>query len=201
MINLMPPDRKQTIGYGRKNRMLVRWLVAMLIGIAGIGVVVGAGYFYINQQTRLYENQVQTTRAQLGAQKLEETQKRLEEISSSTKLALQVLSRQVLFSKVLQQVGTVMPSGSILQNLSVGKLDGALDLQIIARDYQTATQVHVNLKDPENKLFEKADILSINCGPSVNTDGTRVPYPCQTTIRALFTKNNPFLFINQGAQQ
>lgn len=202
MINLMPHDRKQDLIYARKNRVLVRWLTGMLVGFAGIGLVVAGGYFYIDHQTKLYERQIQQTRERLGAQKLEETQQKLEAISSSTKLANQVLSKQVLFSEVLQQVATVTPRGAVLQNLTVGKLDGGIDLQFIATDYQTASQVHINLADPNNKLFQKADLLSVNCTAQATAPGsTTNPYPCQTSIRALFTKDNPFLFINKGAQQ
>jgi hypothetical protein len=197
----MPHDRKQDLLYARRNRLVVRWLVAMVAGIVGVIIVVTGGYFYINQQTKLYERQVQATRDRLGAQKLEETQKRLESISASTKLSLQALSKQVLFSEVLQQVATVTPRGAVLQNLTVGKLDGGIDLQFIAKDYQTATQVHINLQDPANKLFEKSDLLSVNCTAQSTTPGATInPYPCQTSIRALFTKNNPFLYINQGAR-
>lgn len=200
MINLMPNEHKEHLAYARRNRELVRWVIAMFIGILGIGIVVAVGYFYINQQTVQYETTVQQTRDRLGAQKLEDTQKRLESISASSKLALQVLSKQVLFSEVLQQVGAVTPRGAVLQNLTVGKLDGGIDLQFIAKDYQTATQVHVNLQDPSNKIFEKADIVSINCAAPSTSPGTANPYPCQATIRALFMKDNPFLFINRGAR-
>jgi hypothetical protein len=201
MINLMPRERKESISYARRNKVLVNWVIAMFIGILGIGVVVAGGYYYIDMQTKQYQQSVQQTRERLGAQKLEETQKRLEEISASSKLALQVLSRQILFSEVLQQVATVTPRGAVLQNLTVGKLEGGIDLQFIATDYQTATQAHVNLQDPNNKIFEKADLISITCAPpSTTPDATANPYPCQTSIRALFTKNNPFLFINKGAR-
>lgn len=197
----MPQERKESISYARRNKVLVNWVIAMFIGILGIGVVVAGGYYYIDTQTKQYQKNVQQTRERLGAQKLEETQKRLEEISASSKLALQVLSRQILFSEVLQQVATVTPRGAVLQNLTVGKLEGGIDLQFIATDYQTATQAHVNLQDPNNKIFEKADLISITCAPPSTTPGTTAnPYPCQTSIRALFTKNNPFLFINKGAR-
>lgn len=198
MINLLPHELKQNISFARKNRTLRHWIIAMVVGIAGIGMIVAGGYFYIQQSTVAYQREVQLKKERLNAQKLEETQARLENISTSTKLALSVLSRQILFSEVLQQVGSIMPSGAILQNLSVGKLDGGIDLQVIAKDYQTATQVQVNIQDPDSKIFEKADIVSINC--ATPTPDAPNDYPCQVSIRALFTKNNPFLFIKKGVQ-
>ena len=199
MINLLPPEVKKSVVYALRNRSLMRWLTAMAFGIAGIGVIVAGGYVYIQQSTRTYQNQVQTKKESLSAQKMEETQARLESISSSTKLALSVLSRQILFSEVVQQVGSIMPSGAVLQNLNVAKLDGGIDLSVIAKDYQTATQVQVNIQDPDNKIFDKADIVSISCASP--TPEAPNPYPCQVNIRALFNKNNPFLFINRGTAQ
>lgn len=194
MINLLPPDIKENIAYARRNLTLAKWISAFTLGLVGIGAVVIAGNIYISQSEKTYASDVQHKKNQLVEQRLEETQKRTEEISSSTKLVLQVLSRQVLFSELLRQIGAAMPSGASLQSLSLGKLEGGLDLQAVAVDYHTASQVQVNLSDPANKIFEKADIISITC----STENTKKEdrYPCQISIRALFAKNSPFLFTN-----
>jgi len=197
MINLLPPDLKTSIIYARRNTMLIKWLVATLVGLAGVGAVVVAGQFYINHSVNAYKTEVQRSKEQLSAQKLEETQARVTDISNSIKLATQVLSREVLFSKLLQQIGAVMPAGSSLQSLTIGKLEGGIDLQAAAVDYQTATQVQVNLEDPRNKIFDSADIVSVSCTNS-DDPAKKQDYPCQVSIRASFTKNNPFLFVQTG---
>lgn len=196
MINLLPPDIQTSVGYARRNVSLTRWVAAMALGVIGIAVVYGVGILQIQQSTEAFQGRIINQKQQLGIQKFDETQKQTTDISNSIKLTIQVLSRQVLFSGLLQQVGTVMPSGSTLQNLTIGKVDGSgIDLQAAAKDYQTATQVQVNLADPNNKLFEKADIVTVSC--SATLQQANAEYPCQVTIRALFAKNNPFLFINQ----
>jgi len=197
MINLLPPDLKTSIIYARRNTTLIKWLVATLIGLAGVGAVVVAGQLYINHSVNIYKSEVQRSKQQLSAQKLEETQARVTDISNSIKLATQVLSREILFSKLLQQIGAVMPSGSSLQSLTIGKLEGGIDLQAVAVDYQTSTQVLVNLKDPQNKIFESADIVSVSCTNNDNPE-KKQDYPCQVSIRASFAKNNPFLFVQSG---
>lgn len=196
MINLLPEDLKENLLYARRNRFLSKWLIAVFIGLVGIGGVVLAGNLYINQSTKAYAGEVQRRKDQLAEQKFEDTQKRTEEISSSTKLALQVLSRQVLFAELLRQIGAAMPSGAALQSLSIGKLEGGIDLQAVASDYQTATQVQVNLADPANKIFEKADIVNVTCSGDDLADKR---YPCQISIRALFAKNSPFVLTDKPA--
>lgn len=199
MINLMPAEMKETLLYARRNLSLGKWLVAVLAGLAGIGIVILAGNYYVDSSSRNYAKDVENRKQQLQSLKLEDTKRRVDEISSNTRLALQVLSRQVIFSEILKQIGTVMPSGSSLQNLSINRLEGGLDLQAAVADYQTGTQVQVNITDPRNKIFEKADIISITC----QTENLTNPrYPCLVNIRALFAKDSPFLFASkQGASQ
>lgn len=193
MINLMPPESRQEIKFARKNTQLRKWLTFTTIGLIGIVVIIISGIWFIQQSTETQQKQVNTAREQLKNQKLEETQARVSGISDSVKLVADVLSRQVLFSELLRQIGSVMPSGTNLESLNIGAIEGGLDLSARAVDYQSATQVQVNLANPENKIFEKADIINISCSPQ-NNESEPNPYPCTVSIRALFAKENSFQF-------
>lgn len=195
MINLLPTDTRDNLLYARRNTKLLRWIIAISIGIVGLLAVTIMGLFYMEYSTNQIQKQVELSRAELKTQKLEETQKQAENMSNSFKLVTQVLSKQIIFSEVLRQVGAVMPSGASLANLSIEQLQGGIDLQVVAEDYQTATQVQVNLQDPANKLFEKVDIVSVSCADGQDQD-TQGDYPCTGSYRALFTDNSPFLFLN-----
>lgn len=207
MINLLPPEVREDIAYARKNTQLLRWITAMIAVIAGIFIVVIIGQLYINQSSKSYAAQIEETQNILKVQKLEETQGKVEGISGSIKLAVQVLSRQLLFSSILKQIGAAIPEGAVLTGLSINKVEGGIDLTAAATDYNTATQVQLNLQDPNNKIFEKADIVSVQCNAptgessnpitgQTNTNQLDALYPCKITVRALFAKNNSFLLIN-----
>lgn len=196
MINLLPLQTKKSIAYARHNTMLRRWIAATLLGVTGILAVLVFGHLNITSSTATWQKQIDETKQRLSAQKLEETQKRVTEISDSVKLASQVLSKQILFSKLLAQIGAVMPEGTSLQSLSIASVEGGIDLSAVAKDFQTATQVQVNLSDPENKIFEKADIVSTTCADTQDTD-----YPCQITLRALFAKDNIFQYSSNTKQK
>jgi hypothetical protein len=193
MINLLPPDVKQEIAYARRNTKLLRVVSAGGAAIAGMLVIILFGYIFIHNSMVHYQTQIAQSQDTLKTQKLDETQKRVETISSDLKLIVQVLSKEVLFSKLVKQIGSAMPANSVMSNIDISKVQGGLDLTANAVDYQTATQVQVNLQDPANKLFDKVDIISVTCGGTTNPR-----YPCTVIMRALFTKNNPFLFINNG---
>ena len=200
MINLLPPDIKENLVYARRNTRLRHWAMGIFFSILGVVTIVSAGYLYLQSSIRSYTIQVEQGSEQLKAQKLEEVQGQVQDLTDSLKLVVQVLQREVLFSKLLSQIGSVLPSGSVLTNLSINKLSGGLDLQAAARDYQTATQVQVNLQDPKNKIFEKADIVNIQCltDDAARTAGSQ--YPCTVQLRALFSQNNPFLFIQPASK-
>lgn len=203
MINLLPPDKKQSIAFARRNTTLIGWLTSVLISFGLVIVIIVLGFMYTSQAIKSYNEQIAETQETLKVQKLEETQKRVEEISSSLKLVVQVLGKEVMFSKLLQQIGAAMPPDTILTSLSINQLQGGLDLQASATNYQTASQVQVNLKDPSNKIFSNADLVGIQCGTSAGTSTTSTTetranskYPCSVTIRVQFSPDSPFSVMN-----
>jgi Tfp pilus assembly protein PilN len=202
MINLLPTDQKQAISYARKNTHLRRWVFVLLFALVGVCFVIIAGLWYINAATKNLENQVAQSELLLQQQQLPETRQEVQNISDSLNLTLQVLSRQILFSRLIRQVGSAIPEGAVLTSLTISETQGGIDLEAKARDYTTATQVQVNLEDPNNQIFSKADIINVGCG----TSGEDAEYPCSISLRALFATNNQFQFISptappQGTQQ
>lgn len=194
MINLLPPRVKQSYRYGMANVKLIRWVAAGLIALVGLGVIGTYGWLSMHQNIITNQNQILAAQVMLQKQKQKQTYAQVQDITSSFKLVVQVLSKEVLFSKLLTQMAAAMPSGSYLSDLTIGKVQGGLDVTAQAADYKTATQVQVNLADPTNQIFAKADIVNITCSIKNAKDPS---HPCTVTIRALFSADNPFLFINQ----
>jgi len=195
MINLLPSDIRQNYVYARRNTSLFRWSLLLLLSIAGVGVIVAGGLFYINKSINDYTANNAKAQQALKDQKIDDVQKQVQAISGSLKLVVQVLSKEVLFSKLITKIGAAIPAKATLTDLNISKTQGGIDLTAVAKDYNTATQVQVNLQDPANKIFDKADLIGITCNTSTTTDAN---YPCTVTIRAQFTKNNPYLFISSS---
>jgi Tfp pilus assembly protein PilN len=187
VINLLPPELKTAYRFGRINRHLVHWIVALTFGIIGAVLITAVGYFYLHQSAKSYAKQVETTNQQLVAQNLTGVQSQIKDISNNLKLAVDVLSKQILFSNLLDQLGKTMPTNTLLTGLSISQSQGAVDISALAKDYAAAAQIQVNLQDPANQIFSKADTININCA-------TTSDYPCSVQIRALFDANNPYMF-------
>ncbi len=192
MINLLPPKLKQAYRYGRVNRHLIHWIFVFAAGIAGAAIITAFGYLYLNQTANSYKSQIAASNQQLASQNLNSVQSQVKEISNNLNLVVQVLSKQVLFSELLQQLTKLMPADTNLTGLSISQAQGAIDITANAKNYSAATQIQVNLTSPDNQLFSKADIVSISC--SGNT-----AYPCSIALRALFSPNSSYMFINNKA--
>ncbi len=199
MINLMPPAKKSEIIYARRNSFLIRWLMGICLAALGIALITGAGLFYLKQDSKSHQDSIRDTRALLAEQKEAETIKRAEEMSGTLQLAVDVLSKEILFSKLLQKIAQVIPPGTVLKSLSLdSELQGGLDLEVSASSYATGVRAQVNLADPNNGIFERADLGDVTCltNPEEPTD-----YPCTATMRALFDQDhNAFLKLNQGEE-
>jgi Tfp pilus assembly protein PilN len=180
MINLLPPEYAMRIRFGRSNAMLRRWIIGAGAAIGGLIIIVAGGLIYIRSQSVDLQNQLNKTNQSLKAQNLEKVQKDAADVTGDIKIINQVLGNEIHFSDLIQDIGKAMPSGAVLESLTLSKVNGSLDLSASAKDYTSAAQVAINLNDPANGLFSKVDIVNINCGLSST-------YKCAGTFKALFS--------------
>ena len=197
MINLLPPATRQNYAYAQGNQKLLRWILAMTGGLVILGIIGTYGWINLHQATVQTTNRVNLAQANLAKNNLNGTNKDIQTISNDFQLVVKVLSHEVIFSKLLSQMATTLPPGANLTSLNITNTAGGsgLDITAEANNYITATQVQVNLADPANGIFAKADLVSITC----SAHPTNAAYPCTVQLRAQFAQNNQFLFINQKA--
>lgn len=195
MINLLPPEHASAIRYGRQNTILRKRLIGMAFAVAGLIIILAAGWVYINQQTKSLRKGIDATNQQLQVQDLKGVQADAKEISGDIKVINQVLGNEINFSSLVQAIGQVVPHGAVLGSLSLSKIDGAIDLSANTADTPAAAQLAANLSDPKNGLFYKVDVVSVNC---VNA---KQAYPCTATFKALFlpTVKTKFLSVPKGS--
>lgn len=197
MINLLPHEFATNIRYGRLNTTLRRWFLGVLVATGGLILIIAIGWLYMGGQSESLEHYIATNKQQLESQKLDQVQKDASEISGDVKVINQVLSREISFSALMQDIGKIMPTGTVLNGLTLAKVDGAIDLTASARDYTSAAQVAINLSDPGNNIFSSIDIVSISCPKS------SVAYKCSGIYKALFQNNakNRYLGVASGVKQ
>jgi len=197
MINLLPPEIKLGYHYARRNVRLRRWVIMCVVALVGLGALTTFGLLRLHQANRQYTNQIASTQRLFKQEDFAGTQKQVQDISNSFRLVVKVLGQEVLFSELLKQIAAIIPPNTDLTGLNINQAQPGITISAMATNYTAATQVQVNLADPANKIFSKADIVSLTCGNSNNLNPN---YPCTVTVQALFAANNPFLFINSKGQ-
>jgi hypothetical protein len=207
MINLLPFGLNKGYRYARSNVILRRWVVIQLIALIGLAAIATYGLLTLEQSSREYSNKISSRQDMLRVEQYDKTQAHIKNINGNFKLVIKVLEQEILFSELIKQIGTTIPSRANLTGLNISQTKGAIDISANAADYKTATQVQVNLSDPQNKIFSRADIVNINCGgggSSASGSATKAvnsKYPCTVNIRALFAPDNPYLFINSKGKK
>lgn len=190
MINMLPSEYVDVIRHSKLGEHLVRWLFSLVAAIFGLLIIFTLGWLYLDHQTKTLTSEVAGGKSQLEQQNLSGVKKDAEQISKDIKVINQVLSREIRFSELIQEIGKAMPPGTILGGLTLAKVDGSIDLTASAKDYTTGAQIALNLSDPKNNLFSRADIISINCTSSDTA------YKCGVSLKALFSKNSKNQFLN-----
>lgn len=194
MINLLPPRYAQQIRRGRLNDFLRKWFIGSALASVGLLIILALGWLYINHQSNNLTANITSINGQLQAQNLPKVQKDAETISADIKIINQVLAKEIRFSDLIQEIGKIMPPGTVLGGLTLSKANGTIDLTASARDYTSAARVAVNLSDPKNNLFDRADILNITCA----TDSSA--YKCTVSLKALFNKTAQIRFLTIPAR-
>lgn len=200
MINLLPPDVKNSYRYARSNVILRKWVVFLVFALIGLAAIGTFGLLTIQQSSSHYTKEIAATEATFAKEDYAGVQKRVQDISGSFKLVVKVLGQEVLFSKLINQIGATIPAQANLVGLNINQSQSAIDISANAVDYNTATQVQVNLADPKNKIFSKADIVNIACTSKTDPTSPSPQYPCTVSIKALFSNTNDYLFINSGSK-
>jgi type II secretory pathway component PulL len=187
MINLLPPEAKEAITYGRKNRSLVAWIGAFVIVLFGVLILTLAGAFYVNAEANTYTKKAEEAKQRIASQNLESAQKNAESFSSNLDTVVKLLKDQLLFSKIIRSMGAVLPDGVILKEINYDTKESTMSLDVIGPSEQSVTQAFINISSDTNKLFSKADLVQVQRG-----EGGQFT----ANIVVLINKDSEFFFLN-----
>jgi len=179
MINLLPPEKKQDIKYGRLNIILIQYVVlAMVVTVTLLGIVV-LGSNKLSSVQKDIQKEVKAS--ELKVNDLRGYHEQAQQISNQVQTLSNLFSREVKFSELLTSIGGVMPTGSSLTQLTLSD-DRTLPLSLTAdvTSEEVAAVLRKNLE--ESDIFEKADIVSLTAQNNIGSD-----YKFQVSINAVLT--------------
>ncbi|HJP80866.1 MAG TPA: PilN domain-containing protein [Candidatus Saccharimonadales bacterium] len=152
MINLLPHEDKRQIRAARSNTLLLRYNF-LILGVALIAAVsIGGVYFYLNNSKVASEATI--ARNKERASGFNDTANEASTFRANLATAKQIMDREVVYTKVVLKLAKSLPSGTVLQSLSLDASTFGTPTVLIAKT-KTANDA-IALKD----ALQKSDIFT-----------------------------------------
>lgn len=180
MINLLPPDTKAQISAARANTALIRYNFIALGGLVFMLVAVIIVYVYLINAKAAAEADITYNKAQVSDYSSVESE--ASTFRQNLNSARQILDNDVTYTKVVLEIANLLPSGIILDTLSLDSntFGTPTTLTARARDYQAALQLKDSLQHSD--LFTNVSIQSIS-------GGTENAYPLTVSLSVTIRKD------------
>lgn len=172
MINLLPPEVKDEIRFGQLNITAIQYAVLILAVSLSLVAVLFFGVTVISGDEQSLEQAIEEKSVVLSD--LEGSVAEAKDLESSIDTISALLAREVSFSELLQDIGSVIPDGASLSGLSLTG-DESLPLRIDAEvnSQPLAAILRENLENSD--LFSNADIQSITAS-NIDEQGNASQY-------------------------
>ena len=183
MINLMPTESKRQIKAARINTLLIRYTLILFIAGVFVAIILAGSYFLLTQQKAASELLIEASDTK--AQAYSNTQAEIASLSGNLSGARTVLDEQLLYSKALTNLASVMPAGTIIGNVSLKPESfgsAPATLEIYAATNEAATTLQSQFQS--SPYFTNVQLDSI-------TTEEEAPegYPYSATLTATFTRS------------
>lgn len=177
MINLLPNTIRTERRYGRFNRIaLIASLSVMAVALA-CAIIIGFGWMTIRSEKSAAESQIAQNTTEIS--QLDSARKQIDDTAKQLNTIKKLYDGEVQFSKIIPEIGSVIPPGAVLTSLSLtGNKDEPLQLSFRAKTQDLAPIIRANLAN--SQLFQSADIISVTGG----NDQTTTSVTAQTTAAA-----------------
>lgn len=158
MINLLPPQIKEQVGYARKNAKLAQmsrrfiWLAAML----------AAAFVFAHWQLGRTMEAAQAAQVEKNRriQAYSETEKEARQLSQRLSSVKQLQDKQTRFSLLLADLASVTPRGAYINTIALTEdTQKPVSINATADTYQTAARLRDALAS--SSRIEAVDISSI----------------------------------------
>lgn len=183
MINLLPDDSKKQIRAARSNVILMNYVVIIILAVVFLVGVFAAVYIVLtntksNAETVIKDNRSRTT--SYGT--VQQQTAALKQGLASSKL---ILDQEVVYSKVLTGIAGAMPSGVVINNLTLTPT--TLGSPITLQAYAKTTADALELKDSFQKspLFSNVSFQSLTPGVASIASG----YPIGISLSLVINKS------------
>lgn len=167
MINILPPELKEQIIYSKRNVIARNYLFVLLVIALLVGAALSVSHIYANQQISSLEADME--RAEERTEEFEDLENSVSSLNTQLQAIDQLIVQRPQFALLLEDIASVLPSGSYINGISLSEdmEDQPLQLQITAQSQQQAISVGDELL--ESNRIQSADIQNVS---DVDEDGS-----------------------------
>lgn len=162
MINLLPPEYKEEISYGRKNRKTLSWATTVGFGILSLLIVTFVGKVTIESAKGQAVTQKASIEDQIKQTKLSDTEKDYTSFINTTNNVKKIYSQEVLYSRLIRKLATLLPPDSKITNISLTDKDKALNLNFSNSRDGLGPVILVNLQNQGIQVSSRTSTLVSN---------------------------------------
>ena len=177
----MPDDAKKEIRSARTNVVLTRYIVVIILAFSFLVLLLEGSYVVLTQTKMSAEQLIEANDTKAGV--YNSTKAQVDELASRLSQAKTILDQEVLYSKVLMNIGQQMPAGTVLENITLDSNSFAgtpVNLKAYAKT--TADAVTLREKFQATPIFTNVNFNSVS-------DSAGIPgYPVSVSMTLSITK-------------
>jgi len=182
MINLMPDNAKKEIRSARTNVILTRYIIIIVLAFAFLTMLLAGSYVVLTQAKQSAQRLIDANGTK--AEVYSSTKAQVDTLSSGLSETKSILNQEVLYSKVLINIGQQMPTGTVIEKIS---LDAAsfTGTPLSLKAYAKTTEAAVALREKfqSSPIFTNVSFESVS-----DTSGGIAGYPVSVSMTLTITK-------------
>lgn len=177
MINLLPDQNKREIRAARMNVVLLRYNFFAMIAIGLLCTI--CVFFYLFLHTTQSSAASKTTENNEKAAAYAKTRTAADEYRNNLSVASKILANEVNYTNVIFTITKLLPSGVVLDGLSINTTDFGKQLSFSAHAKSVEKAAELKQKFQESAMFSNVYLQNIT---DDSTNGASSPYPVAITI-------------------
>lgn len=183
MINLLPTNDRRQLQAARTNSLLIRYNILMIAIIVFLGLAIGVTYFYLNTVKANAQSVIDGNRARVSSYAA--VQQQANQFRANLSTAKQILSHEVTYSDVVLEIAGLLPSGVVLQNLSLDAATFGTPVILTANTTSYATATQLKNAFQTSPLFSDVHFTTIT---AAGGDQTTAAYPVTVNLSVTIKK-------------
>jgi Tfp pilus assembly protein PilN len=183
MISLLPKEEKRQLRAARTNSLLVKYNIFLIIGIGFLSIAVGVTYLYLTNSKAVAEETVEQNTAKVSSFAAIESD--AQQFRTNLSTAKQIIDKEVTYTKVILGISKLLPSGVILDSLSLDAQTFGTQTTLVAHAKSYSAALALKDEFQKSSLFSDVHFQSISGGDST----TQTAYPFAVNLNVTIKKD------------